>query len=71
MEYEGVSYWPIKCKMGNFFININRTDVKAIFDPLITDIERLVDDQVNLVMVKRMSEDHPKADQIKVISMCH
>jgi hypothetical protein len=41
-------------------------DVKAIFDPLITDIERLVDEQVNLVTVKRMSENHPKADEIKV-----
>lgn len=43
-----------------------RDDVKAIFDPLITDIERLVDDQVNLVKVKRMQESHPKANEIKV-----
>lgn len=31
-----------------------------------TDIQRLVDDQVNLVKVKRMSEGHPKAKEIKV-----
>ncbi|TVY51093.1 Heat shock 70 kDa protein 12B [Lachnellula cervina] len=47
--------------------NMKGEDVKAIFDPLITDIERLVDEQVNLVMVKRMSENHPKADEIKAI----
>ena len=47
----------------------NRNDVKAIFDPLITDIERLVDDQVNLVTVKRMHEKHPKANEIKVSSL--
>jgi hypothetical protein len=44
----------------------NREDVKRIFDPLITEIERLVDDQVNLVTVKRMSEGHPKAKETKV-----
>lgn len=43
--------------------------MKAIFDPLITDIERLVDDQVNLVKVKRMQEGHPKANEIKVSSL--
>ena len=43
-----------------------RLDVKKIFDPLINDIERLVDEQVNLVKVKRMSDGHPKAKEIKV-----
>ncbi|MCJ1377667.1 hypothetical protein MMC17_000763 [Xylographa soralifera] len=32
-----------------------------------TDILRLVDDQVNLVTVKRMTENHPKAKEIKAI----
>lgn len=40
--------------------------MKGIFQPLMTDIQRLVDDQVNLVKVKRMSEGHPKAKDIKV-----
>jgi hypothetical protein len=40
--------------------------VKAIFDPLITDIERLVDEQVNLVVNKRLQEGHSKASDIKV-----
>jgi hypothetical protein len=52
--------------MRKVLIVKKREDVKAIFDPLITDIERLVDDQVNLVMVKRMQEGHPKANEIKV-----
>ena len=30
-----------------------------------TDILRLVDDQINLVKVKRMAEHHPKANEIK------
>lgn len=47
-------------------LTLDRDDVKAIFDPLISDIERLVEEQVNLVTLKRMSEGHPKADQIKV-----
>ncbi|EMR81826.1 putative hsp70 protein [Botrytis cinerea BcDW1] len=46
---------------------VEHDDLKKIFDPLITDIERLVDEQVNLVKVKRMSEDHPKATEIKGI----
>jgi hypothetical protein len=46
----------------------DRDDVKSIFDPLINDIERMVEEQVNLVTLKRMSEGHPKADQIKVCS---
>ncbi|KAL8715423.1 MAG: hypothetical protein Q9220_000757 [cf. Caloplaca sp. 1 TL-2023] len=41
-------------------------DVKKIFQPLITDIERMVEDQVNLVRVKRLNEKHPKANDIKV-----
>jgi hypothetical protein len=41
-------------------------DLEAIFNPLITDIEKLVDDQVNLVMSKRKSEEHPRAAEIKV-----
>ncbi|KAM3086123.1 hypothetical protein ACMFMF_000078 [Clarireedia jacksonii] len=42
-------------------------DLEAIFNPLIADIENLVSDQVNLVMSKRASEDHPRADEIKAI----
>ncbi|TGO25935.1 hypothetical protein BPAE_0069g00070 [Botrytis paeoniae] len=48
--------WVMKCD-----------NLKKIFDPLIMDIERLIDEQVNLVKVKRMSEDHPKATEIKGI----
>ncbi|KAF4626672.1 hypothetical protein G7Y89_g11485 [Cudoniella acicularis] len=47
--------------------NMKGCDVKAIFDPLIQDIERLVDEQVNLVTMKRVADGHPKADQIKAI----
>ena len=45
---------------------IYRDVLRRIFNPLITDIQRLVDDQVNLVKVKRLSENHPKAQEIKV-----
>ena len=48
-------------------ISFSRDDVKKIFDPLINDIERLVEEQVNLVTVKRMSEGHPKATEVKVL----
>jgi hypothetical protein len=41
-------------------------DLEAIFNPLITDIEKLVDDQVNLVISKRTLEEHPRAAEIKV-----
>ncbi|KAL8667386.1 MAG: hypothetical protein Q9202_000602 [Teloschistes flavicans] len=44
-----------------------RDDVKRIFQPLITDIERMVEDQLNLVLVKRLSEGHPKANEIRAI----
>ncbi|TVY38304.1 Heat shock 70 kDa protein 12B [Lachnellula occidentalis] len=47
--------------------NMTSDDVKAIFDPLIADIQRLVEEQVNLVKVKRLSESHPKATEIKAI----
>jgi hypothetical protein len=46
-------------------IYFHRKDVKAIFDPLIIDIERLVDEQVNGVIKKRLQEGHSKADDIK------
>lgn len=46
--------------------NEGSADVKKIFQPLITDIERMVEDQVNLVRVKRLNEGHPKANEIKV-----
>ena len=49
-----------------FEANANSDDLKEIFDPLIDDIKRLVDEQVNLVQKKRLSESHPKADEIKV-----
>lgn len=41
-------------------------DVKKIFQPLITDIERMVQDQVDRVKIKRMDQGHPKANKIKV-----
>ncbi|KAL8887793.1 MAG: hypothetical protein Q9215_004678 [Flavoplaca cf. flavocitrina] len=47
--------------------NMKGDDVKKIFQPLITDIERMVEDQVNLVRVKRLNEGHPKANEIKAI----
>ncbi|PQE04134.1 hypothetical protein CJF31_00003249 [Rutstroemia sp. NJR-2017a BVV2] len=57
----------LHAKIANFS---KREDVKAIFDPLITDIERLVDDQVNLVMVKRMQRGttESKRDQGRDLS---
>ncbi|TVY90525.1 Heat shock 70 kDa protein 12B, partial [Lachnellula willkommii] len=51
--------------------NMKGVDVKSIFEPLINDIERLVDDQVNLVKVKRLSDNHPKADEIKMTWYIH
>ncbi|EKD16179.1 hypothetical protein MBM_05473 [Drepanopeziza brunnea f. sp. 'multigermtubi' MB_m1] len=47
--------------------NMTGSDVKDIFDPLISDIQRLVEEQVNLVRVKRLSESHPEAQKIKAI----
>ncbi|KAL8693889.1 MAG: hypothetical protein Q9218_001354 [Villophora microphyllina] len=47
--------------------NMKGDDVKKIFQPLITDIERMVEDQANLVLVKRLSEGHPKGNEIKAI----
>ncbi|TGO63683.1 hypothetical protein BCON_0011g00230 [Botryotinia convoluta] len=47
--------------------NMKVDDVKVIFDPLISDIERLVSEQVNLVRVKRMQERHAKENEIKAI----
>lgn len=43
-------------------------EVKRIFDPLIDDNKRLVEDQVNLVLVNRLSAGHPNANHIKVCS---
>ena len=40
--------------------------VEAIFNPLIADIGRMVDDQVNLVQKKRLAEGHEKGSEIKV-----
>ena len=45
--------------------------MKKIFQPLITDIERMVEDQVNLVKVKRLTEGHAKANEIKVSRRCY
>lgn len=47
--------------------NMNGEDVRKIFDPLVVDIERLVAEQVTLVKMKRMSEGHPEANQVKAI----
>ncbi|KAI9053981.1 hypothetical protein LZ554_002925 [Drepanopeziza brunnea f. sp. 'monogermtubi'] len=47
--------------------NMKGSDVKDIFDPLISDIQRLVEEQVSLVTMKRLSEHHPKAEDIKAI----
>ncbi|TVY30987.1 Heat shock 70 kDa protein [Lachnellula hyalina] len=57
---------PVNNLEANFW-NIKGDDAKKIFDPLINDIERLVEEQVNLVTVKRMSEGHPKATEVKAI----
>ena len=54
---------PIRVKVST---DRDSTDVKKIFQPLIRDIERMVQDQVNLVRVKRLNERHPKANKIKV-----
>ena len=47
--------------------NMKGDDVKKIFRPLIADIQRMVEEQVNLVKVKRLSENHPQASEIKGI----
>lgn len=52
--------------MNSIETKASSDDVKEIFDPLIDDIKRLVDQQVNLVQKKRISESHSKADEIKV-----
>ncbi|ETI20493.1 hypothetical protein G647_08530 [Cladophialophora carrionii CBS 160.54] len=41
--------------------------VEEIFRPLIEDIGRMVDDQVNLVQKKRLAEGHRKGDEVKAI----
>lgn len=41
--------------------------VEEIFQPLIEDIGRMVDDQVNLVQKKRLAERHEQGDKIKAI----
>ncbi|KAK5223509.1 hypothetical protein LTR72_004895 [Exophiala xenobiotica] len=41
--------------------------VEQIFKPLIEDIGRMVDDQVNLVQKKRLAEGHRKGDEVKAI----
>lgn len=43
-----------------------RDCLRRIFQPLITDIQRLVDEQINLVLIKRMLEGHKDASNIKV-----
>jgi hypothetical protein len=53
--------------IGNL-LTLNREDVKAIFDPLIANIERLVEEQVQGVLLKRSQENHPKAREIKVFA---
>jgi molecular chaperone DnaK (HSP70) len=41
--------------------------VERIFSPLIEDIGRMVDDQVNLVQKKRLAESHLKGAEVKAI----
>lgn len=41
--------------------------VEGIFSPLIEDIGRMVDDQVNLVQKKRLAEGHRKGAEVKAI----
>ena len=43
--------------------------VGKIFEPLIEDIGRMVDDQVNLVQKKRLAEGLGKGTDIKVMLM--
>lgn len=43
--------------------------VGAIFKPLIEDIGRMVDDQVNLVRNKRLAERHPNGAEVKAICL--
>jgi hypothetical protein len=43
--------------------------VEKIFEPLIEDIGRMVDDQVNLVQKKRLAEGLGKGTDIKVMLM--
>ncbi|KAI9888402.1 MAG: hypothetical protein M1814_000494 [Vezdaea aestivalis] len=41
--------------------------VKEIFDPLLDNVNQLVDEQINMIRLKRMSEQHPKANAIKAV----
>jgi phenylalanyl-tRNA synthetase beta subunit len=44
----------------------NREMLHNIFQPLVTDIQKLVGEQVQKVQIKRLKERHPKTAIIKV-----
>lgn len=66
MDYERVSQSCRNFAYSRTTLSPPRDVLKKIFQPLVTDIQRLVHDQVNLIKVKRLSEGHPKATDIKV-----
>lgn len=41
-------------------------DVRDIFEPLVVDVEGMVEEQVGLVRLKRLSERHEQGKLIKV-----
>lgn len=43
--------------------------MKAIFDPIIADIKDKVNEQVQAVMAKRLSENHPQEGRPKVMCL--
>lgn len=54
---------PYSLPLSTFFSN----DLYQIFAPLITDITKLVEAQVEAIKVKRLKENHPKGDEVKAI----
>ena len=48
-------------------LTLTGRDLKGIFDPVFKDIDRLVDEQVSKVRIKRMQDQHPKGALIKAI----
>jgi hypothetical protein len=47
-------------------LTLNKETLTSIFGPLISEIEKLIDEQCNMVKIKRMQDGHAKADEIKV-----
>lgn len=58
--------YVLEIMQPNYELTFISREVKDIFEPLIEDILRMVDEQVKPVKQKRTLEYHERADQIKV-----